>query len=144
MTLLLDFICIFEALTKHYFDMKRQTLFFLTVLLLVLYSCGEQTPQAVQDMEKNLKDIETKIQETNVCDELQLLTFSVLGLRTDLEKLQQDETVKEADIVRLTDAIDKLDASLTGKYAALDCNQAAGEEEIDTFGDDEYEDYNVL
>jgi hypothetical protein len=110
----------------------------------MFYSCGEQPSQAVQAMEKNLKDIETKIQETNGCDELQLLTFSVLGLRTDLEKLQQDETVKEADIIRLTDAIDRLDASLTGKYAALDCNQAFNEEEIDTFGDEEYEDYNVL
>lgn len=124
--------------------MKRPILFFLTALLLMFYSCGEQPSQAVQAMEKNLKDIETKIQETNGCDELQLLTFSVLGLRTDLEKLQQDETVKEADIIRLTDAIDRLDASLTGKYAALDCNQAFNEEEIDTFGDEEYEDYNVL
>ena len=95
-------------------------------------------------MEKNLKDVEARIQETDGCDDLQLLTFAVLGLRTDLEKLQQDESVKEADILRLTDAIDQLDASLTGKYAALDCNQAAGEEEIDTFGDDEYEDYNIL
>jgi len=124
--------------------MKRLTLFLLTLLLIVLYSCGEQPSQAVQAMEKNLKEVETKIQETDVCDDLQLLTFSVLGLRTDLEKLQQDETVKEADIIRLTDAIDRLDASLTGKYAALDCNNTVGEEEIDTFGDDEYEDYNVL
>lgn len=124
--------------------MKKPVLFFLTALLLMFYSCGEQPSQAVQAMEKSLKDIETKIQETNGCDELQLLTFSVLGLRTDLEKLQQDETVKEADIIRLSDAIDRLDASLTGKYAALDCNQAFSEEEIDTFGDEEYEDYNVL
>lgn len=124
--------------------MKKPVLFFLTALLLMFYSCGEQPSQAVQAMEKSLKDIETKIQETNGCDELQLLTFSVLGLRTDLEKLQQDETVKEADIIRLTDAIDRLDASLTGKYVALDCNQAFNEEEIDTFGDEEYEDYNVL
>lgn len=124
--------------------MKKPVLFFLTALLLMFYSCGEQPSQAVQAMEKSLKDVETKIQETNGCDELQLLTFSVLGLRTDLEKLQQDETVKEADIIRLTDAIDRLDASLTGKYVALDCNQAFNEEEIDTFGDEEYEDYNVL
>lgn len=124
--------------------MKRLTSFFLTVLLIALYSCGEQRSQAVQAMEKNLKDVEARIQETDGCDDLQLLTFAVLGLRTDLEKLQQDESVKEADILRLTDAIDQLDASLTGKYAALDCNQAAGEEEIDTFGDDEYEDYNIL
>ena len=115
----------------------------LASLLLVLYSCGDQPSKAVQDMEKKIKDVETQIQETNECDDLQLITFTILGLRTDLEKLQQDETVKEAEIMELSNSIDQLDASLTGKYVALDCSQN-GDEEIDTFGEEEYEDYNIL
>jgi septation ring formation regulator EzrA len=109
----------------------------------VFYSCGEQSSQAVQALEKEIKNVETQIQETNDCDDLQLITFSILGLRTDLEKLQQDETVKESEILELTNTIDQLDASLTGKYVALDCNQAI-DDEIETFGEDEYEDYNIL
>ena len=123
--------------------MKKVTLFLLTALLFVFYSCGEQSSQAVQALEKEIKNVETQIQETNDCDDLQLITFSILGLRTDLEKLQQDETVKESEILELTNTIDQLDASLTGKYVALDCNQAI-DDEIETFGEDEYEDYNIL
>lgn len=125
--------------------MKRLALYLLTTLLLVLYSCGEQTPKAVQALEKDIKSLEAKIQETEDCDDLQLLTFSILGLRTDLEKLQQNGDATEGQALTLTEAINQLDASLTGKYAALDCNQAAGNEsEIDVFGEDEYEDYNIL
>ena len=125
--------------------MKRLTICMITALLLVLYSCGEQPPKAVQAFEKDINNLEAEIQETEDCDDLQLLTFSILGLRTDLEKLQQNEDVTEGQALTLTEAINQLDASLTGKYAALDCNQAAGDDsEIDVFGDDEYEDYNIL
>ena len=123
--------------------MKKVTLFLLTTLLLVFYSCGDQSSKAVQTMEKEIKDVETQIQETNDCDDLQLITFSILGLRTDLEKLQEDESVKYAEILELSNTIDQLDASLTGKYAALDCNQNS-DDEIDTSNEDEYEDYNIL
>ena len=123
--------------------MKKVTLFLLTTLLVVFYSCGDQSSKAVQTMEKEIKDVETQIQETNDCDDLQLITFSILGLRTDLEKLQEDESVKDAEILELSNTIDQLDASLTGKYAALDCNQNS-DDEIDTSNEDEYEDYNIL
>ena len=123
--------------------MKKVTLSLLTALLFVFYSCGEQPSKAAQTLEKEIKNVEKQIQETNDCDDLQLITFSILGLRTDLEKLQQDETVKESEILELTNTIDQLDASLTGKYVALDCNQAI-DDEIETFGEDEYEDYNIL
>lgn len=124
--------------------MKKLIFPLLTVLLIGCYSCSEQPSKAVQALEKDIEALEAQIQETAECDDLQLLTFSILGLRTDLEKIQQDETVKEAEVVRLTDAIDQLDASLNGKYVALDCNQNIDEGEIETFGEDEYEDYNIL
>jgi len=120
--------------------MRRLTAILLTILFLALYSCGDQPSKAVQALEKDIKNIETQIQETNDCDDLQLLTFSILGLRTDLEKLLQDETITEGVALTLTETINQLDASLTGKYVALDCTQAAVDEsEIDVFGEGEYE-----
>lgn len=124
--------------------MRRLSFFLLTALLLVLYSCGEQPSKAVQALEKDIKGLEAKIQETNDCDELQLLTFSILGLSTDLERIQQAENLAEDKVLSLNDAINQLEASLNGKYAALDCNQNVDEGEIETFGEDEYEDYNIL
>lgn len=124
--------------------MKRLLFLSLTVLLLGICSCGEQSSKAVQALQKDIEGVEAKIQETDNCDDLQLLTFSILGLRTDLEKIQQTEELTESELLSLTDAIDQLDASLTGKYVALDCNQNAADGEIETFGEDEYEDYNIL
>lgn len=126
--------------------MKKICFYLLSALLLALCSCGDQHSKAVQALQHDIDELETKIQETEDCDDLQLLTFSILGLRTDLEKLQQDETVKEEEILILSENIDLLDAALTGKYVALDCNQAI-DDEVDTFGDDEddeYVDYNIL
>lgn len=120
--------------------MKRLTVILITTLLFALYSCSEQPSKAVQALEKSIKDVEEQIQETNGCDELQLLTFSILGLRTDLEKLLQDETITEGAALTLTETINQLDASLTGKYVALDCSQAIEDDsEIDTFGEAEYD-----
>lgn len=125
--------------------MKKLVLFSLIALFLGFYSCGEQRSKALQTLQKDIENVETQIQETNDCDELQLLTFSILGLRTDLEKLLQDETITEGVALTLTETINQLDASLTGKYVALDCNQAGSEEgEIDVFGEGEYEEENTL
>lgn len=125
--------------------MKKLCFFSLIALFLGVYSCEEKRSKVLEDMQKDIENLETQIQETNDCDELQLLTFSVLGLRTDLEKLQQDESIKEAEILEMTNIVDQLDASLTGKYVALDCNQIGSEEgEIDVFGEGEYEEDNTL
>ena len=91
-------------------------------------------------MEKKVSDLVQKIQETDDCDELQLMSFSILGLMTDVENLQQDENVKEADITAMNDMINGLEATLNGKITALGCNQAPADgEEIDIFGEDEYD-----
>ena len=123
--------------------MKKPIFVLITALLLGFCACNNSTSKAHQALEKDISRLEATIQETDDCDDLQLLTFSILGLRTDLEKLQQEEDITEGVALTLTEAINQLDASLTGKYAALDCNQNA-DDEIDTFGDDEYEDYNIL
>lgn len=123
--------------------MKKPIFVLITALLLGFCACNNSTSKAHQALENDISRLEATIQETDDCDDLQLLTFSILGLRTDLEKLQQEEDITEGVALTLTEAINQLDASLTGKYAALDCNQNS-DDEIDTFGDDEYEDYNIL
>lgn len=144
-----DFLSIFEAEMgsnpPKSLDMKKLVILSLTALLLVLYSCKDHPSKAFQTMQKSIKDVETQIVETENCDDLQLFTFAVLGLRTDLEKLQEDETVKEGELLELLNEVDQLDASLTGKYAMLNCEQNnSGEMEIEAFGEDEYEEYDDL
>ena len=123
--------------------MKKLVIFSLTALMIVLYSCGDQQSKAFQTMQKSIKEVEAQIQETDECDDLQLFTFSVLGLRTDLEKLQEGDDLKEGELLELINQVDQLDASLTGKYVALNCDQNNNEEiEIEAFGEDEYEEYD--
>lgn len=123
--------------------MKKLVILSLTALMIVFCSCSDHPSKAFQTMQKSIKDVEAQILETNECDDLQLFTFSVLGLRTDLEKLQEGEDLKEGEMLELINLVDQLDASLTGKYVALNCDQNNSEEiEIEAFGEDEYEDYD--
>lgn len=105
----------------------------------VFCSCNEASGPR-QDMEKKVGELERVIQETDDCDELQLMSFSILGLMTDLENMQQDGSVKENDLSAMNDMITGLEATLNGKITALGCNQAPADgEAIDIFGGDEDE-----
>ena len=92
-------------------------------------------------MEKKVGELSQKIQETDDCDELQLLGISILGLMSDLENMQQDKEIEEKEIAALSDMIVGLEASLNGRITAYGCNQSPADgEEIDVFGEDDYED----
>ena len=96
-------------------------------------------------MEKNVQEIGQKILDTDDCDELQLFSFSILGLKTDLENLQQDESVSEVEWTTLSEMVTDVEASLNGKVAALGCTQSTDDEsEINTSGEEEYVDFNIL
>ena len=111
---------------------------FMAFLLCGLLSCRDGHSKPYQDMTKDLDDVERLIQETNDCDELQMLNFSILGLQSDLENLQQDETVSEAELSELNDRVGGAEASWRGKMGALGCNQfELDDEELDTSGEDD-------
>lgn len=111
----------------------------LTISLLGFCSCGNSRSKEYRKMQQSVSDLQLKIQETEDCDELQMLSFSILGLRSDLDNLQQESTVTEAEISELGDLVDGLDAAWRGKVTALECNQFDGnEEEYDTSGEEDY------
>lgn len=113
----------------------------LTFSLLGFYSCGDDHSKEYRAMQQEVNDLQLKIQETADCDELQMLSFSILGLRSDLDNLQQATEVTEAEITELGDLVDGLDAAWRGKATALECNQFdASEEEYDTSGEEDYPD----
>ena len=122
--------------------MGRIALFLtLTFSLLAFCSCGNKHSKEYRTMQQDVVGLQLKIQDVDDCDELQMLSFSIVGLRSDLDNLQQQSEVTEAEISELGDLVDGLDAAWRGKVSSLDCNQyEAGAEEYDTSGEEDYPD----
>ncbi len=117
----------------------------LTAFVLGICSCSEQPSKQFKAMEEEVKTIEQEISAINDCDELQMLNFAIMGLRSDLENLDQGGQIPEAELSQLNDMMDGLEATWNGKWAALDCEEALGNDELDTSGEgDGYEDYDIL
>ena len=96
-------------------------------------------------MEDEVKSIEEEISGINDCDELQMLNFAIMGLRSDLENLEQGGEIPEAELAQLNDMVDGLEATWNGKWALLDCEETLGTDELDTSGEEGgYEDYDIL
>jgi len=111
----------------------------MTAAVAALCACGEQHSKAFRTMQQDVTDLQTKIQETNDCDELQMLNFGVMGLRSDLDNLPQATDITEAELLELATLVDGVEASWRGKVAALDCNNfEAMEEDYDTSGEEDY------
>ena len=126
--------------------MKRTTIIaILTAFVLGLCSCGEQHSKQFKAMEDEVKSIEEEISGINDCDELQMLNFAIMGLRSDLENLEQGGEIPEAELAQLNDMVDGLEATWNGKWALLDCEETLGTDELDTSGEEGgYEDYDIL
>ena len=124
---------------------KLASLLFLAVAIVGLCACGDGHSKAFQALDKETSELERKIEETNDCDELRLFSFSILGLKGDVENLQTDETVQEAEIETLNEALDHIEALWNGKIAALDCKEPTDEDnELDTSGEDDFNEYDIL
>ena len=95
-------------------------------------------------MEEEVKSIEEKIGGIEDCDELQMLNFAIMGLRSDMENLEQGGEIPETELSQLNDMVDGLEATWNGKWAALDCEETMGDDELDTSGEgDGYGDYDI-
>ena len=70
----------------------------LTAFVLGLYSCGEQPSKQYKAMEQEVKSIEEKISGIYDCDELQMLNFAIMGLRSDLENLEQAKEIPDTEL----------------------------------------------
>lgn len=118
--------------------MKKASIIAVLALVLGFCSCGDQPSKQFKAMEEEMKTFETKINEITDCDELQLMNFGILGLRSDMDNYRQESEMTESEIEQLDGMIDQLEAARNGKWAALGCEQNMMEDELDTSGEEEY------
>ena len=109
-------------------------------------SCGNRTSKEFKAMEEEVVSIENQINTTTDCDDLQMLNFSILGLRSDLDNLIRAEGIPDEEIIQLDEMLMRLEATWNGKWSALDCDQIISDDEMDTSGeeDSQYQEYDVL
>ena len=128
--------CVFLK-PKNTTTMNKASIIVLLALALGLCSCGDQPSKQFKAMEEELRSIETKINEITDCDDLQMMNFGILGLRSDMDNYRQGSEMTEAEIEQLDGMIDQLEATWNGKWASLDCEQNMMEEELDTSGEEQ-------
>ena len=118
----------------------------LTALTLCICSCGNRTSKEFKAMEEEVVSIENQINTTTDCDDLQMLNFGILGLRSDLDNLIRAEGIPDEEIIQLDEMLTRLEATWNGKWSVLECDQIISDDEMDTSGeeDGEYQDYDVL
>ena len=127
--------------------MKRHSIFaLLAALLICLVSCDDKQSKQFKAMEEEILSVENQINAISDCDELQMLNFGILGLRSDLDNLIQSAEIPDTEISQLDELLTGLEATWNGKWSTLECEQILTEDEMDTSGeeDGEYQDYDIL
>ncbi|MCR5658640.1 MAG: hypothetical protein K6G25_04890 [Bacteroidales bacterium] len=115
----------------------------LAAMMLCFSACDDNVSKQFKGMEEEITTIETKINEITDCDELQMMNFAILGLRSDMDNYRQESEMTDAEIGKLDDMIDKLEATWNGKWTTLGCEGNLIDGEFDTSGEEDF-DYNVL
>ena len=116
---------------------KLSIIAMLAALLLGFCSCGHQASKQFKAMEGEVSSIENQMNELTNCDDLQMLNFSILGLRSDLDNLIQTAAIPDAEITKIDEMLTSLEAAWSGKWAALECDQVVDDGEMDTSGEEE-------
>ena len=118
--------------------MKRLSIIAIfTTLMFCITSCGEKQSKQYKAMEDEILSIENQINTISNCDDLQMLNFGILGLRSDLDNLIQSEEIPDNEINQLDELLTGLEATWNGKWSTLECEQALAEDEMDTSGEEE-------
>ena len=123
--------------------MKRLSIIaLLTALMFCLGSCGEKNSKQFKAMEEEILSIENQISTISDCDDLQMLNFGILGLRSDLDNLIQSAEIPDTEFNQLDEMLTGLEATWNGKWSTLECDQTLNEDQMDTSGeeDGEYQD----
>ena len=115
--------------------MKRLAL--ILSLALGICSCNNGPSKPYQMLEEESQAIEAKIGETTNCDDLQMLHFGILGLRSDFDNLKLIEEVKESEIEQMREILDQLDATWEKRWNSLGCEQPDSDDELDTSGEED-------
>lgn len=140
-----QFFCVFLKPKNTRRTMNRLSIIVMLAMALCLGSCGNTTSKQFKAMEEEITAVENQINELTNCDDLQMLNFSILGLRSDLDNMIQSAEIPDTEINQLDEMLTSVEASWNGKWAALECDQIITEDEMDTAGEeDDYQDYNIL
>jgi len=126
--------------------MNRITILTMLLALTLCFSaCDNPVSKQFKDMEEKISSIETQINDITDCDELQMMNFAILGLRSDMDNFRQESDMTDAEIGQLDDMLDKLEATWHGKWGFLSCEGNIIEGEFDTSGEGDSDfDYNIL
>lgn len=118
--------------------MKRLSIIaVLTFFALCFCSCGEHASKQFKAMEEEVLSIENQVNTITNCDDLQMLNFSILGLRTDLDNLIQSAAIPDKEISQLDEMLTSLEATWSGKWSAIDCDQIISDDQMDTSGEED-------
>ena len=118
--------------------MKRLSIIaLLTALMFCLGSCGEKNSKQFKAMEEEILSIENQINTIADCDELQMLNFGILGLRSDLDNLIQSAEIPDTEISQLDEMLTSLEATWNGKWSTLECDQTLNDGQMDTSGEED-------
>lgn len=108
----------------------------LATLMFCIASCDEKQSKQYKAMEDEMMSIENQINTISNCDDLQMLNFGILGLRSDLDNLIQSEEIPDTEISQLDELLTSLEATWNGKWSTLECEQTLNEDEMDTSGEE--------
>ena len=124
---------------------RISTLAIMAAFMLCFSACEDTVSKQFKTMEEEISTIETKINDITDCDELQMMNFAILGLRSDMDNYRQESEMTDVEIGKLDDMIDKLEAAWSGKWVSLGCEGNLIEGEFDTSGEEDGDfDYNIL
>lgn len=110
-------------------------------LALGICSCNDGPSKPYQMLEEESMSIEEKIGETTNCDDLQMLHFGILGLRSDVDNLKLIDEVKESEIEKMKEILDQLEANWERKWNSMDCEQPNSDDDLDTSGEEDGADF---
>ena len=117
--------------------MKRiAMLALLTALFLGFNACDNAVSEQFKVMEEEISSVENQINAIEDCDELQMMNFAILGLRTDMDNCLQETEMTDTEVGKLDDMIDKLEATWVGKWTSLNCEESLSNDEFDTSGEE--------
>lgn len=108
-----------------------------TALMLSFGSCGTQTSKQFKELSEEASSIEAQIDTTADCDDMQMLNFGILGLRSDLDNLIQSSAIPDDEINQLEEIVTGLEAAWNGKWSNLECDQMISDDELDTSGEED-------
>ena len=106
----------------------------------MFYACRNGHSKVYLGLEKEVSYIETKILETDSCDDLQILSFSILGMRSDIENANNAQTVTATEAEGLTGMVDRIERLWQNKWNDLGCD-AEFKEDDELYSSSDDDDY---